>query len=81
MQLKASDYEDYDYFVGMDSMNIRNMNRILNDKDGKTYKLMSFTDNSKDVADPWYSGDFETTYNDVYSGCKGLLDYILRKGK
>ncbi|MBP3559485.1 MAG: low molecular weight phosphotyrosine protein phosphatase [Clostridia bacterium] len=81
VQLKASDYEDYDYFVGMDSMNIRNMNRILNDKDGKIYKLMSFTDNSKDVADPWYSGDFETTYNDVYSGCKGLLDYILRKGK
>lgn len=81
MQLKASDYDNYDYFVGMDSMNIRNMNRILNDKDGKIYKLMSFTDNSKDVADPWYSGDFETTYNDVYSGCKGLLDYILRKGK
>lgn len=76
VQLKAADYENYDYFIGMDTMNIRNMNRILNDKDGKIYKLMSFTGNSKDVADPWYSGDFETTYNDVYSGCKALLDFI-----
>ncbi len=79
VQLKAEDYENYDYFIGMDTMNIRNMNRILNDKDGKIYKLMSFTGNSKDVADPWYSGDFETTYNDVYSGCKGLLDFINKR--
>lgn len=81
VQLKSSDYEKYDYFVGMDTMNIRNMNRILNDKDGKIYKLMSFTGESKDVADPWYSGDFETTYNDVLNGCKGLLEYILNKRK
>jgi protein-tyrosine phosphatase len=65
----------------MDTMNIRNMNRILDDKDNKIYKLMSFTNNSKDVADPWYSGDFETTYNDVYCGCKALLEYILNEGK
>ncbi len=81
VQLKATDYEEYDYFIGMDTMNIRNMNRILNDKDGKIYKLMAFTGESKDVADPWYSGDFETTYNDVYRGCKGFLDYILNRGK
>lgn len=81
VQLKATDYDKYDYFIGMDTMNIRNMNRILDDKDGKIYKLMSFTGESKDVADPWYSGDFETTYNDVFSGCKSLLEYILNKGK
>ena len=81
VQLKSSDYSEYDYFIGMDSMNIRNMNRILDDKDGKIYKLLSFTEASKDVADPWYSGDFETTYNDVYNGCEALLKYILNKGK
>jgi protein-tyrosine phosphatase len=77
VQLKSADYENYDYFIGMDTMNIRNMNRILNDKDGKIYKLMSFTGDTKDVADPWYSGDFETTYNDIYNGCKSFLDFIL----
>ena len=80
VQLKATDYANYDYFIGMDTMNIRNMNRILNDKDGKIYKLMSFTGDARDVADPWYSGDFVTTYNDIYNGCKCFLEYILNKG-
>lgn len=81
VQLKTADYDNYDYFIGMDSINIKNMNRILNDKDGKIYKLMSFTGISTDVADPWYSGDFESTYTDVYNGCKCLLEYILNRGK
>ncbi len=79
VQLKYSDYGNYDYFVGMDRANIRNMNIILKgDKDSKVYKLMSFTENGGDVADPWYTGDFEVTYNDIYNGCKGLLDFLTR---
>ena len=79
VQLKYSDYENYDYFVGMDRANIRNMNIILKgDKDSKVYKLMSFTGNGGDVADPWYTGDFELTYNDIYNGCKSLLDFLTR---
>lgn len=77
VQLKKSDYEKYDYFIGMDSANIRNMNRILGgDKDGKIYKLMTFAGKSSDVADPWFSGDFKTAYRDIDSGCRGLIKYL-----
>ena len=80
VQLKPVDYEKYDYFIGMDRANIRNMNIILgNDPSCKIYKLMSFAGTGDDVADPWYSGDFETTYNDILLGCKGFLDYLLNR--
>lgn len=80
VQLKKSDYEKYDYFIGMDRANIRNMNNILGgDPQNKIYKLMSFAGDSSDVADPWYSGDFETTYNHILKGCTALLNYILTK--
>ena len=80
VQLNISDYEKYDYFIGMDRANIRNMNIILGgDPLGKVYKLMTFAGISDDVADPWYSGDFTTTYNDILNGCTCLLDYILNK--
>lgn len=80
IQLKADDYDRYDYFIGMDRANIRNMNIILkNDSKGKIYKLLSFTGSGDDVADPWYSGDFEKTYNDVLMGCNALLEYLLSR--
>ena len=64
----------------MDRANIRNMHRILEgDSDGKIYKLLTFAERSDDVADPWYSGDFETTYKDVLEGCEALLQFILNK--
>lgn len=75
VQLKKSDYDNYDYFVGMDTANIRNMKKILgNDK--KIYKLLTFAGRPDDVADPWYSGDFEKAYSDIYEGCQGLLEYL-----
>ena len=78
VQLKQSDYDNFDYFIGMDGANIRNMNRILmGDPDNKIYKLLTFAGRADDVADPWYTGDFEITYKDVYEGCEGLLDFIL----
>ena len=74
VQLKAEDYEKYDLFLCMDSANVRNATRILRgDKDGKVKKLLSFVGEDRDVADPWYTGDFETTYQDVYSGIVALL--------
>lgn len=80
IQLKADDYDRYDYFIGMDRANIRNMNIILkNDSKGKIYKLLSFAGSGDDVADPWYSGDFEKTYNDVLMGCNALLEYLLSR--
>jgi len=77
VQLKKSDYEKYDIFIGMDSANIRNMNRIFGgDPDGKVYKLMSFTGSGADVSDPWYSRDFDTAYNDIMTGCNALMNNI-----
>ena len=79
-RLKKEDYYNYDYFIGMDRANIRNMNIILkNDNCGKIYKLMDFTTRKGDVADPWYTGDFTITYNDIYEGCQCLLQYLLSR--
>ena len=80
VQLKKSDYDKYDLFIGMDSMNIRNMQRILGgDPEGKIRKLMEFTERGGDVADPWYSGRFDETWRNVYDGCEALLEYILNE--
>ncbi|MBP3469602.1 MAG: low molecular weight phosphotyrosine protein phosphatase [Lachnospiraceae bacterium] len=78
VQMTWEDYKEYDYLIGMDTENIRNMNRISGgDPDGKIYKLMSFAGSGRDVADPWYTGDFDATYRDVNEGCQALLDYLL----
>lgn len=76
VQLQMSDYGKYDLFIGMDSANIRNMTRMLGgDHDGKIRKLMDYVDGG-DVADPWYSGNFQVTYRDIYNGCTALLEEI-----
>ena len=78
VQLKKEDYEKYDMFICMDSMNRRNILRIFgDDKDEKVRKLMTFTSRGGDVDDPWYSGDFATTYRDIYDGCEGLLESLI----
>lgn len=77
VQLKKSDYEKYDLFVGMDSANIRNMERIFgSDPKGKIKKLMDYTSRGGDVADPWYSGNFSLAYEDIYEGCRALLESL-----
>jgi protein-tyrosine phosphatase len=82
VQLKKSDYDKYDYFVGMDSANIRNMHIILGgDKDGKISKLLDHTDKKGDVSDPWYSDRFDIAYRDIYEGCRALLERILENQK
>lgn len=76
-QLCRADYDAYDFIIGMDSANMRNMNRMLRgDADGKLFKLLEFAGSTRDVADPWYTGDFETTYADVVAGCEGFLAYV-----
>lgn len=80
VRMERSDYQKYDYIVGMDRWNYKNMLRIAgSDKDKKLSLLLDYTDHPRDVADPWYTGDFEQTYEDVAAGCKGLLDEILSK--
>ena len=69
--------KDYDYLIGMDSWNIRNMLRIFgSDSEQKVHKLLEFAGRPDDVADPWYTGNFDVTYRDVCEGCRGLLEYI-----
>ena len=79
-QLRREDYGRWDYLVGMDGANLRNMNRICGgDPKGKLSLLMDYTGHPRDVADPWYTGDFDRTWEDVDAGCRGLLDRILGK--
>ena len=76
-QVTWADYQKFDFIIGMDSANIRNLHRMLKgDPDGKVRKMLDYTHRPGDVADPWYTGDFEQTYQDVLAGCKGLLEKI-----
>ncbi len=75
-RMTRADYERFDLLIGMDSANLRNMSRIAGgDPSDKIRSLMSFTDCPHDVADPWYTGDFTATWDDVYAGCRALLRY------
>lgn len=74
-RLKASEKNDWDMFVIMDEENRRHVRRILG-ADVEVHKLLEFAGEDRDVADPWYTGDFETTFDDVMAGCVGLLSYL-----
>ncbi len=79
-QLTHHDYADYDLLIGMDSNNIRNMERMYGgDPDGKIHKLMDYTNRPGDVADPWYTGDFNATYRDCIEGCRGILKSLTKQ--
>ena len=74
-QMTRRDYDRFDLLIGMDAWNIRNMNRICGgDPDDKIRMLLDYTDRPGDVADPWYTGDFEATWRDVLEGCQRLLE-------
>lgn len=76
-QMNSSDYNRYDLLIGMDSWNIRNMNRICGgDPEGKIHMLMDYTNRPGEVADPWYTDNFEATWQDVLEGCQALLKTI-----
>ena len=76
-QLRREDYDYYDYLIGMDSANLRNMRRMCGgDPEGKISLLLDHTNRPADVADPWYTGDFEATWQDVLEGCSCLLEKL-----
>ena len=82
VQLKKSDYDKYDYILGMERWNVVNMMKILrNDPQNKVCRLLDFSDRPRDIADPWYTGDFDITYDDIVEGCNGLLNHILKEDR
>lgn len=81
VQITKRDYDAYDYLICMDDNNVRGALRIFGgDPGGKVSKLMDHTARGGNVADPWYSGDFETAYCDIEAGCKALLDKLIKEG-
>lgn len=81
-QITLSDYDKFDYIIGMDHWNMKNLNRMLNgDPEGKVYKLLTFAGSGRDIADPWYTGNFDETYEDVIEGCQGFLRYLQEQGE
>ncbi len=75
-QFKVEDYKKFDYIICMDENNIRNLSYIVNDVDHKVYKLLSFIKEDRDVKDPWYTGNYEETYEDINAGLDGFLNYL-----
>ena len=77
-QMTRADYERYDWLIGMDRANYRNMHRICGgDPEGKIHLLLDFTDRGGEVADPWYTGNFDATWRDAQDGCRGLLQRLM----
>ena len=77
VQMTKKDYNKYDYLIGMDEANIRNMTQIVGgDPNHKIHMLLDYTDNPRAIADPWYTGNFDATYNDVVEGCKAFLSHL-----
>ena len=82
VRITPEDYRNFDYIIGMEESNIRNIKRIVGDDiDNKISKLLDYSINPRDIADPWYTGDFETTYNDIVEGCIGFLKYLEKTKK
>ena len=78
--LTQSDYDKYDYIIAMETRNIINILKIVkNDPLNKISRLLDFTDNPRDIADPWYTHNFDKTYDDIFEGCLGLLEHIKEK--
>lgn len=81
-QITWSDYNSFDYIIGMDTWNMKNLSRMLKgDPEGKLYKFLTFAGSDRDIADPWYTGNFDVTYEDVVEGCKGFLEYLKENGE
>ena len=81
-QVRRAEYDDWDHIVYMDDENARGLYRIFGkDPDGKISRLLDWTDRPGDVADPWYTGNFDVTYDDIVEGCEALLDRLEREGK
>lgn len=81
-QISQSDYGQYDYIIGMDDWNMKNLYRMLKgDPEGKLYKFLTFAGSDRDIADPWYTGNFDETFKDIVEGCNGLISYLEKNHK
>ena len=81
-KMKPKDYEYYDYILAMDDRNIRDILDIVGkDKDKKIHRLLDFTNNPRNIKDPWYTGNFDETYWDVYEGCEAFINYLIQNNK
>ena len=76
--LEKEDLDRYDYIIGMEERNIINIERILGKKDKKIIRLLDYSNNPRDIADPWYTNNFEQTYNDILEGCNFFLDFLIK---
>jgi len=82
IQLKKEEYDNFDYFISVDNLNCRLMrNLFVHDSKLKVYRLLDFSKVKKDIADPWYTGNFTTTYQEIELGCQAFLDYLIKKEK
>ena len=78
-KLEKSDYDEFDYFIGMDMYNISSMMQIFdNDTNHKVYRILDFCIRGKDIDDPWYTGEFSLTYQEITLGCQAFLDYLIK---
>lgn len=78
VQIKKTDYNKYDFILCMDNNNLRNISYIIpNDTKNKIKLLLDFTENPRNIADPWYTGNFDETYDDILEGCEAFLDYAI----
>ena len=78
-QMMRKDYEEFDYLIGMEQWNICNINRIIRkDPEQKVHLLLEYAGDARDIADPWYTGNFDVTYEDVKEGCEAFLQYLMR---
>lgn len=81
-QITKSDYEAYDYIIAMDRANLGNLERLLGgDPEGKFFLFLEFAGEHRDIADPWYTGNFDETYRDIQQGCTALLEFLLQQHK
>ena len=77
IRITPEDYQKYDYIIGMEESNIRNIEKIASkDINNKIYRLLDFSESPRDIADPWYTGNFDITYNDIVEGCEGFIKYL-----
>ena len=81
-QMTKKDYKEFDYVIAMERYNIRNINRIIgSDTEGKVHLLLDYTNRPGDIADPWYTGNFDETYDDIVEGLKGFLNHLKETGE
>jgi protein-tyrosine phosphatase len=79
-KMTKQDYEEYDYIIGMEDRNVRNILGIVGgDAENKVYKLLDFSDNPRDIADPWYTRNFDKAYDDIVEGCEAFLNEVKKE--